>query len=105
MGHNTNVICKKRMVEGASCLCVGRDKRSQASQNDRESIVLLKLLNTISVALSNIQLDIPSDNVRPIKFDVHYFDRGGLSTVVTVGALCTKCMCTYCECLTLYQHQ
>ena len=29
---------------------------SQASQNDRESVVLLKLLNTISVAPSNIQL-------------------------------------------------
>ena len=33
---------------------------SQASQNDRESIVLLKLLNTISVAPSNIQLDMLS---------------------------------------------
>ena len=29
---------------------------SQASQNDRESVVLLKLPNTISVAPSNIQL-------------------------------------------------
>ena len=33
---------------------------SQASQNDRESVVLLKLLNTISVAPSNVQLDMLS---------------------------------------------
>ena len=33
---------------------------SQASQNDQEGIVLLKLLNTISVAPSNIQLDMLS---------------------------------------------
>ena len=33
---------------------------SQASQNDRESVMLLKLLNTISVAQSNIQLDMLS---------------------------------------------
>ena len=33
---------------------------SQASQNDRESAMLLKLLNTISVAPSNIQLDMLS---------------------------------------------
>ena len=32
----------------------------QALQNDRESVVLLKLLNTISVAPSNIQLDMLS---------------------------------------------
>ena len=31
-------------------------RTSQASQNDRESVVLLKLLNTISVVPSNIQL-------------------------------------------------
>ena len=30
------------------------------AQNDRESVVLLKLLNTISVAPSNIQLDMLS---------------------------------------------
>ena len=33
---------------------------SQASQNDRESVMLLKLLNTISVAPNNIQLDMLS---------------------------------------------
>ena len=51
----------------------------QVSQNDRESVVLLKLLNTISVAPSNIQLEMlraVSANVRPFKFDVHYFDGG-----------------------------
>ena len=33
---------------------------SQASQNSQENIVLLKLLTTISMALSNIQLDMLS---------------------------------------------
>ena len=42
--------------------------------------MLLKLLNMISVAPSNIQLDMlaVSANVRPFKFDVHYFDGGGI---------------------------
>ena len=47
----------------------------------------LKLLSTISVAQNNIHLDMPSGNLRPFKFDVHYFDGGGLSTVVTAGGL------------------
>ena len=33
---------------------------SQASQNDQEGVVLLKLLNMVSVAPSNIQLDMLS---------------------------------------------
>ena len=55
-----------------------RHGKPQASQNDRESVVLLKLLNMISVLPSNIHLDMLSSSakVRPFKFDVHYFDGG-----------------------------
>ena len=45
------------------CVCVQCRESitgSQASQNDQESVVLLKLLNTISMAPSNIQLDMLS---------------------------------------------
>ena len=52
---------------------------AEASRNDREtqSVVLLKLLNTISVAPSNIQRAVIA-NASPFKFDVHYFGGGGI---------------------------
>ena len=60
---------------------------TETSRNDREtqSVVLLKLLNTISVAPSNIQRAVIT-NASPFKFDVHYFGGGGLSRVVTTDS-------------------
>ena len=48
------------------------DEGSQASQNAGESVLLLKLLNMISMAPSNIQLAV-SANVRQFEFE---FDGG-----------------------------
>ena len=45
------------------------------------------LLKLLSVAPSNIQLDMLSNNVRPFRFDVHYFDRGRIINGIVAGAL------------------
>ena len=50
---------ERRAAESSEQGEVRLDKGSQASQNAGESVVLLKLLNTISMA-PNIQLDMPS---------------------------------------------
>ena len=51
---------ERRAAESSERGEVQLDKGSQASQNAGESVVLLKLLNTISMAPSNIQLNMRS---------------------------------------------
>ena len=51
---------ERRAAECSEQREVRLDKGSQASKNAGESVILLKLLNTVSMAPSNIQLDMPS---------------------------------------------
>ena len=51
---------ERRAAESSEKREARLDNGSQALQNAGESVVLLKLLNTISMVPSNLQLDMPS---------------------------------------------